>query len=70
MRQIIYVGSHKRVEMPTALPGVVIERHADAVEVTDQLADELIARGDFIELVPEPPAKPVQRTPRKTTTKE
>lgn len=63
--RLIYVGAPPAVTL-APLPGVVFERHGDPVAVPNHLAEELTARGDFIEFVPEPPARPVQKSKQKT----
>lgn len=67
--RLIYVGAHTAVTMP-AVPGVEINRHGPAVDIPDDIAEGLIARGDFVEFEPEPPAPPVQKTKTKSKAEE
>lgn len=60
MTPLIYVGSHDEVTL-APLPGAVFHREGDPVDVPQNLADELVARGDFIEFMPEPAPRPVQK---------
>lgn len=59
---VILAQGSPALTLPT---GQIAHRGGDPVEVPDRLGRELVARGDWIEFVPEPARKPVEKTPRK-----
>lgn len=59
--RLIYVGSH--IEVTTA--GIVSQRGGDPQDFPDEIARGLVARGDYVEFVPEPKRPVTTRTPRK-----
>lgn len=56
---LIYNGAHPSVTSH-AFAGVA-ERHGNPVHVRKDVAESLIARGDFVLSKPEPRRKPVQK---------
>jgi hypothetical protein len=60
--RVIYCGSHPEV-VSAAWKGKAV-RLGKHVTVTDTIGKELVARGDFVEFVPEPAVKPVDKTKR------
>lgn len=60
--KVIYMHGHPAVTLPD---GRRVVRHGEPVEVSDKLGRELVARGDFIEYVPEPSRRPVEKSSSK-----
>ena len=60
MTQVIYIGAHPGVSSH-AFAGVA-QRHGEPIDVDSDVAEALIARGDFLRFKPEPVRGPVQTT--------